>query len=201
VTTPSSNQFTRRFAHRHRHLDRALSRVGTGRRVVKEHHDPVAGELDERALELTDERSQRAMVLAQKFEMKGLPISSQCLPTSNSPIGNTCTDGVATGDLRGAVGVQVLAFINPNLLHNRHHWVTESGDTIFFADANLTSFTTSDPNRALFDYVNGIDITGGTGRFEDAKGTIFAFGAGDFNLRQITLRYAGTVCFPTVNPP
>lgn len=127
--------------------------------------------------------------------------SSQCLPTSNSPIGNTCTDGVATGDLRGAVGVQVLAFINPNLLHNRHHWVTESGDTIFFADANLTSFTTSDPNRALFDYVNGIDITGGTGRFEDAKGTIFAFGAGDFNLRQITLRYAGTVCFPTVNPP
>ena len=127
--------------------------------------------------------------------------SSQCLPTSNSPIGNTCTDGVATGDLRGAVGVQVLAFINPNLLHNRHHWVTESGDTIFFADANLTSFTTSDPNRALFDYVNGIDITGGPGRFEDAKGTIFAFGAGDFNLRQITLRYAGTVCFPTVNPP
>ena len=86
-------------------------------------------------------------------------------------------------------------------VHHRHHWVTEAGDTIFFADANSTSFTTSDPNRALFDYVKGIDITGGTGRFEGAKGTIFAFGAGDFNLRQMTLRYAGTVCFPTVNPP
>jgi hypothetical protein len=125
---------------------------------------------------------------------------SQCLPTSNSPMGNLCTDGVATGDLRGAIGVQVLNF-SPSMLHNRHHWVTESGDTIFLADADLTNFPTSDPNRVLSDYLNGIGIIGGTGRFQGATGTIFAFGAGDLKLGEITLRYAGTVCFPTVQEP
>jgi hypothetical protein len=54
---------------------------------------------------------------------------SQCLPTSGSSVG-LCTDGTAIGDLRGAVGVQVLA-VNGNVFHNHHHWVTDSGDTIF----------------------------------------------------------------------
>jgi hypothetical protein len=54
---------------------------------------------------------------------------SQCLPTSGSSV-NLCTDGTATGDLRGAVGVQVLG-TSGNVYHNQHHWVTESGDTIF----------------------------------------------------------------------
>jgi hypothetical protein len=132
---------------------------------------------------------------------------SQCLPTSGSPVGNLCTDGVATGDLRGAVGVQVLTFTSSNssgisnVLHNRHHWVTESGDTISLAEADLTNFTTSDPNRLLADYRQGIDIIGGTGRFDGATGHFSSvFGAVDLNLLQITLRYAGTVCFPTVNP-
>ena len=31
-------------------------------------------------------------------------------------------------------------------------------------------------------------------------GTIFAFGAADLNLGQITLRYAGTVCFKKLSP-
>src|ERR1700730_16293814 len=62
-----------------------------------------------------------------------------------SPAG-LCTDGPATGDLRGAVGVQVLG-INGNVYYVRHHWVTESGDTIFLNDALLTTFPTSDPNR------------------------------------------------------
>jgi hypothetical protein len=86
-------------------------------------------------------------------------------------------------------------------LHNHHHWVTETGDNIFFKDADLTNFLTSDPNRVLSDYLNGIDITGGTGRFEGATGTISAFGAVDLNLGQLTLRYAGTVCFKPVPPP
>lgn len=38
-------------------------------------------------------------------------------------------------------------------------------------------------------------IMGGTGRFDGAKGTVFAFGAADLKLGQITLRYTGTVCF------
>src|SRR6516165_5688592 len=89
---------------------------------------------------------------------------SQCLPTSNSSV-NLCTDGTATGDLRGAVGVQVLE-VKGNVYHVRHHWVTESGDTISLNDAYLTTYPTSDPNnRVLADYLNGVEIIGGTGAF------------------------------------
>ena len=82
-----------------------------------------------------------------------------------------------------------------------HHWVTDTGDTIFLKDAYLIAFPTSDPNRVLADYVNGVDITGGTGGFEGASGTLFAFGGVDLKLGQIVLRYAGTVCFEPVPPP
>ena len=125
---------------------------------------------------------------------------SQCLPTTGSSV-NLCTDGTATGDLRGAIGVQV-AGISGNVFHNQHHWVTESGDTIFLNPADLTLFQTSDPNRAVGDYLKGIKITGGTGAFAGATGELTSvFGAGDLSLGQITLRYAGTVCFAHVPPP
>ena len=109
----------------------------------------------------------------------------------------TNTDGTATGDLRGAVGVAILG-INGDVYHVHHHWVTESGDTITLKDAFLTTFPTTDPNRVLADYLKGVEITGGTGRFEGATGTVFAFGAADLKLGQITLRYAGAVCFEPV---
>jgi hypothetical protein len=74
--------------------------------------------------------------------------------------------------------------------------VTESGDTIFLNDAFLTTYPTPDANRVLADYLDGVDITGGTGRFDGAKGHISsAFGGVDLNLGQITLRYAGSICF------
>jgi hypothetical protein len=111
---------------------------------------------------------------------------------------NLCTEGIATGDLRGAVGTDILD-INGNVFHVQPHWVTDAGDTIFFKDAYATNFSTSDPNnRVLADYLNGIDITGGTGAFEGALGRIFAFGAADLKLGHVTFRYEGTVCFPTV---
>jgi hypothetical protein len=116
-----------------------------------------------------------------------------------SPI-NLCTDGTSTGDIRGGVGVAILD-INGNDYHVHHHWVTDTGDTIFLKDAHLIAFPTKDPNRVLADYLNGVDITGGTGGFEGANGTLFAFGAADLKLGQITLRYEGTVCFPKVKEP
>jgi hypothetical protein len=106
----------------------------------------------------------------------------------------THTGGTSSGDIKGAVGVQILS-INGNVYHVQHHWVTESGDTIYVKDAFLTAFPTSDPNRVLADYLKGVDIIGGTGRYDGATGTLFAFGGVDLKLGQITLRYAGTVCF------
>lgn len=125
---------------------------------------------------------------------------SQCLPTSGSSV-NLCTDGPATGDLRGAVGVQVLG-ISGNVWQNQHHWVTESGDTIVLNPAYLTIYPTADNNRVLGDYLNGIEITGGTGAFEGATGELTSvFGAVDLSLGQVTLRYAGTVCFKPAPRP
>jgi hypothetical protein len=68
MATPSSNQLARLFAHRDCHLDRTLRWVGARYRIVEEHHDPVTGELVERPFELGDERPQRAVIFAQKFE-------------------------------------------------------------------------------------------------------------------------------------
>ena len=65
---PGGDQLVRRLAHRHRHLDRALGRVGTWQGIVEEHHDAVARELVKRALELADQRPQGAVVFAQEFE-------------------------------------------------------------------------------------------------------------------------------------
>ena len=94
-----------------------------------------------------------------------------------------CTNGVATGDLRGSVGVSVLG-IAGNVYHVHHHWVTESGDTIFLKDAYLTTYPSSDPNnRVLADYLKGIDIIGGTGGFANATGHLSS-GFGGIDLSQ-----------------
>jgi hypothetical protein len=116
----------------------------------------------------------------------------------SSPLG-LCTDGPATGDFRGAVGVAVLT-VTGNVLHNHHHWVTDTGDTIYFEDADLTLLSTSIPGLFAGDYLSGIYITGGTGRFEGATGKISGFGAVDENKGQLTLRYEGTVCFRSGSP-
>jgi len=115
---------------------------------------------------------------------------------------STHTEGTSTGDIRDAIGVAILGVTpGPNgttVYHVQHHWVTDSGDTILLKDAFLTAFPTTDPNRVLGDYLDGVEFIGGTGRFEGATGKAFVFGAADLGLGQITLRYAGTVCFEQV---
>jgi hypothetical protein len=120
----------------------------------------------------------------------------------SSPIG-LCTDGVATGDLSGSVGVAVLSqngSAPSGYLHNHHHWVTASGDTIYFDDANLYLLAEVD-NEILGNYTHGVTITGGTGAFAKASGIVDSvFGAIDLNKGQLTLRYEGYVCFAPANP-
>src|SRR5437764_171103 len=89
-------------------------------------------------------------------------------------VGPSDTLGMATGDLRGGLGVHVNSITaGPNgttILHNHHHWVTEVGDTILFDDADVTAFPTPIAGLYAASYINGIKIIGGTGRFENATG-------------------------------
>ena len=109
------------------------------------------------------------------------------------------TLGTATGDLKGGLGVYVLSLQpGPNgttIFHNHHHWVTEAGDTIFLADAYATGYPSGVPGLFAAIYPNGVDITGGTGRFAGAHGNIASWGAVDQNTGQIVLRYQGMIFF------
>jgi hypothetical protein len=82
-------------------------------------------------------------------------------------------------------------------LPSKGFWVTDAGDTIFLDDADAPMSPT--PINGLFATGNyKVTITGGTGRFAAASGTIVFSGAADFsyptNPRGI-LRYQGTICF------
>ena len=119
--------------------------------------------------------------------------------TCGGPTG-LCSDGTATGDLKGAIGVSVLA-VNGNVFHVHHHAVTETGDTVTWQDADLTTFPTSNSGRVVADYLKGVTITGGTGGFKNAHGFLNSvFGAIDLNKGELTLRYEGYICFAQVNP-
>jgi len=89
------------------------------------------------------------------------------------------------------------------IFHNQHHWVTESGDTIFLGAADVTAIPTFVPGLFAANYPN-IPVLGGTGRFAGAHGSITAFGAVDMNQGHIILRYQGNIFFaetPTMSAP
>jgi len=114
-------------------------------------------------------------------------------------VDQTTTLGTATGDLKGGLGVNVLS-VTPQtggsvVFHVHHHWVTEAGDTISLADADATAFPTPIQGLYAVDYLEGIRITDGTGRFHGATGTLHAVGAVNLGQGQIVLRYQGQVCF------
>ena len=111
----------------------------------------------------------------------------------------TTTFGSATGDLAGGIGVSVLNITqNANgtlTFRNRHSWVTSSGDTINTKPADATAFPTGIPGLYAASYVNGLVVTGGTGKFANALGKIYSWGAVNLTANEIVLRYEGTVCF------
>lgn len=117
---------------------------------------------------------------------------------STNFVNATTTFGSATGDLGGGIGVSILSVTqNPNgtvTFHNQHSWVTASGDTIETEPASATAFPTGIPGFYAVSYTSGLIVTGGTGKFANSKGTIFAWGAANLATNEIVLRYEGKIC-------
>jgi hypothetical protein len=109
---------------------------------------------------------------------------------------HTVATGPVFGDLRGAVAVEVLR-INGNTYHISKNMVADTGDTLAFNDTDFFLYPTS--VSGLFGATETITVKGGTGRFDRAEGSLSFFGA--IEDGQVTLRYAGTLCFPKAKEP
>jgi hypothetical protein len=135
--------------------------------------------------------------------MPGLAAAKNCQDVGGSVITNftdidathTIATGPVSGDLKGAVAVEVLG-ISGNTYHISKNMVTDTGDTLAFFDTDFVTYPTA--TTGLFGALETIDVKGGTGRFEGAKGSLSFFGAIDGG--QVTLRYTGIICFKNVTP-
>jgi hypothetical protein len=119
------------------------------------------------------------------------------LMTNFGAIDQNTTLGTATGDLRGAVTGTLLGSPQPGdngtlIFHVQHHWVTESGDTLFFDPAAATTLPLSQSVFAIITYP--VHLKGGTGKFTGATGELNAIGELDLSSGTV-FRYSGHVCF------
>jgi hypothetical protein len=129
--------------------------------------------------------------------------ASNCQPVGGTISTNfldpATTFGSATGDLAGGIGVTVLTLTaNPDgtlTFHNQHHWVTATGDTINLDPADATGYPSGTPGLYAAIYAKGATVSGGTGKFANATGTIFSWGAVNTAEGEVVLRYQGTVCY------
>lgn len=108
--------------------------------------------------------------------------------------GQTTTLGVATGDLKGALGVQIVS-ASPDFttIKVQHHWVTEDGETLNFDEATVHGAWVSPTLLAVVAYKP--HLSGGTGRFAKASAVTSVIGELDFSTGHAVLRYTGTLCF------
>jgi len=137
--------------------------------------------------------------------------SQSCTPvggilfTNVAAIENRINFGVVSGDLAGSVAASIIAgpetigFPSQGRTQIRftvqHYWVTDRGETILFKPAVATADTTSKENVVSITYDNYVaQIIGGTGRFENATGTVKFTGVVDFNESHLVLRYTGRYC-------
>ena len=113
------------------------------------------------------------------------------------------TMGTATGDLRGAVSGTLIgapvATGNTVIFHVQHHWVTETGDILFFHQATATTVPIAPGLFAILTYP--VHLEGGTGKFAGATGDFTNIGevslpnAPDVTGGTTVFRYTGQVCF------
>ena len=117
--------------------------------------------------------------------------------TNFGAVDSNTTLGPATGDLRGAVAATLTVPPQPGpngtvVFHVQHHWVTESGDNIYFDPAVATTVPLSQTRFAFVSYPT--HIIGGTGRYAHATGDLTNIGEADLQLGT-AIRYSGQVCF------
>jgi len=115
--------------------------------------------------------------------------------TNVGGFGNNTTLGVITGDIKGAVGVQILGVTTVNGVTTvtvQHHLVTETGDTVFIDQAEAIGVFVAPGLLAITNYK--FHLSGGTGRFKDAHGDMSAIGEADFNAGHLIGRYTGRLC-------
>lgn len=110
--------------------------------------------------------------------------------------------GPVYGDLAGSVAAKILSANSDGTYTLQHYWVTAAGDTILLKQAVLTPtypvFTAMLVNKGIVAVPWGnykSDISGGTGKFDGATGTLSYFGMADFTNNTLVLRYTGTVCY------
>jgi len=112
--------------------------------------------------------------------------------------GSPTTMGVATGDLKGAIGIQIVsASADFTSITVQHHWVTENGETLNFGQATLHGTFVAPGLLAIIDY--HATLSGGTGRFANATGATSYIGEIDLNSGHVVLRYSGNACFAGSN--
>lgn len=122
------------------------------------------------------------------------------LMTDLGAIDSNTTMGIATGDLGGAVGATILNIDQQNggailVFTVQHHWVTESGDLLFFDQAKATAEQVGGAQSTRYGVVSYlIHLTGGTGRFAGATGDFSSIGEADLATGQLVFRYSGTLC-------
>jgi hypothetical protein len=129
--------------------------------------------------------------------------ASACVPvggalmTNIGAIAGKTNLGPVFGDLEGSVAATILGK-NPDGSYNvQHYWVTAAGDTITFKVAVLyPTYPTSDTAIVAVPWGHyRSEITGGTGKFQNATGYLDYFGMADFDKLTLVLRYRGQVCY------
>jgi hypothetical protein len=127
-------------------------------------------------------------------------INAIALPTAK----NGTNLGPVFGDLAGSVAATILGPDGKGGFWVQHYWVTASGDTIKFDQADLTPSAVTPPGKSApaadlaavrwGDYKAKI-VPGGTGKYANATGILDCFGLADFTNLTLVLRYRGEVCY------
>jgi len=136
------------------------------------------------------------LIAAAAAQSKHCTPAGGMLMTNLGAVDAATTMGVATGDLKGAVGATILSTEgtgNTLILHVQHHWVTESGDTLFFAPATATTTQVAPGLYAMVTYP--VHLNGGTGKFAGATGDITNIGEADLGTGRVVTRYVGQICY------